>query len=58
MTVWNELDRFHLFGDGIDCFPQLGTGAAYAKQAMRGKVIEHNQHVGQYGEVCNWQWKG
>ena len=34
MVVMNDLDRFHLFGDVIDRLPQLGSRAAYAKQAM------------------------
>jgi len=28
------------------------------RRAMRDKLIEHNQHFGQYGEVRNWKWKG
>jgi broad specificity phosphatase PhoE len=35
MTVMNDLDRFHLFGDVIDCLPQLGARAAYAVFAHR-----------------------
>ncbi len=35
MVVMNDLDRFHLFGDVIDRLPQLGSRAAYAKQAIR-----------------------
>ena len=37
----NDLDRFHLVGDVIDRVPQLGSRAAYAKQAIRDKLIEH-----------------
>jgi xylulose-5-phosphate/fructose-6-phosphate phosphoketolase len=35
MVVRNDLDRLHLTSDVIDRLPQLGSSAAYAKQAMR-----------------------
>src|ERR1035437_533814 len=36
----NALDRFHLVADVIDRVPQLGPNAAYAKQAIRDKLIK------------------
>jgi len=60
MVVLNDLDRFHLVGDVIDRLPQLGSSAAYAKQAIREKHMEHKQYICQHGddlpEVRNWKW--
>ena len=50
MAVLNDLDRFHLTADVIDRLPQLGYGAAYVKQAMRDKLIEHKAYIRQHGE--------
>jgi xylulose-5-phosphate/fructose-6-phosphate phosphoketolase len=62
MCVLNDLDRFHLVQDVIDRVPQLGTKAAYAKQAIRDKLIEHKQYIDQYGEdmpeIRGWTWGG
>jgi phosphoketolase len=41
IVVLNDLDRFHLVGDVIDRVPGLGARTAYAKQAIRDKLIEH-----------------
>jgi len=43
-VVRNDLDRFHLAADVIDRLPRLGARAAYVKQALRDKLIEHNAH--------------
>ncbi|HEY3910803.1 MAG TPA: phosphoketolase family protein [Stellaceae bacterium] len=60
MVVRNDLDRFHLVSDVIDRVPKLGYLAAYAKQAMRDKLIEHKQYITRHGddmpEVKNWRW--
>jgi len=60
MVVMNDLDRFHLFADVIDRLPQLGARAAYAKQAVRDKRIEHKQYIAKYGEdmpeITEWRW--
>ena len=60
MVVRNDLDRFHLFGDVIDRLPQLGSRAAYAKQAISDKLLEHKQYIAKYGddmpEITDWQW--
>jgi xylulose-5-phosphate/fructose-6-phosphate phosphoketolase len=40
--------------------PKLGAGAAYAKQAMRDKLLEHTQYITEQGEdlpeVRHWKW--
>jgi xylulose-5-phosphate/fructose-6-phosphate phosphoketolase len=60
MVVLNELDRFHLVQDVIDRLPQLGSRAAYAKQAIRNALIDHRQYINDRGEdhpvVLNWRW--
>jgi len=60
MCVMNELDRFHLVSDVIDRVPQLGPRAAYAKQAIRDKLIEHKQYIARHGddmpEITSWAW--
>jgi xylulose-5-phosphate/fructose-6-phosphate phosphoketolase len=61
MVVMNDLDRFHLVADVIDRVPALGSRAAYAKQAIRDKLIEHKQYIAMHGEdmpeIRNWKWE-
>jgi xylulose-5-phosphate/fructose-6-phosphate phosphoketolase len=60
MVVKNDLDRFHLVADVIDRVPALGPMAAYAKQAIGDKLIEHKEYIAVHGEdmpeIRNWSW--
>jgi xylulose-5-phosphate/fructose-6-phosphate phosphoketolase len=60
MCVLNEVDRFHLVEDVIDRLPQLGAKAAYLKQAIHEKLIEHKEYIGKHGDdipaISGWKW--
>jgi xylulose-5-phosphate/fructose-6-phosphate phosphoketolase len=60
MVVRNRLDRFHLVGDVVDRVPGISSLAVYVKQAMRDKLIEHEQYIVRHGkdmpEVADWRW--
>jgi xylulose-5-phosphate/fructose-6-phosphate phosphoketolase len=40
--------------------PKLGSRAAYAKQAIRDKLIDHKQFIDRYGDdmpdITGWRW--
>jgi xylulose-5-phosphate/fructose-6-phosphate phosphoketolase len=61
MLVLNDLDRFHLVQDVIDRVPKLGCMAAYVRQAVRDKLIDHTYYISRHGEdmpeIQNWTWK-
>jgi len=60
MCVLNELDRFHLVLDAIDRVPKLSVRAAYGKQAIRDKLIEHREYITKHDddtpEIAGWTW--
>lgn len=60
MVVLNELDRFHLVMDVIERVPKLGYRAAYVKQHLQDKLIEHKHYIDKYGddmpEIRDWKW--
>jgi xylulose-5-phosphate/fructose-6-phosphate phosphoketolase len=62
MVVLNDLDRFHLVGDVLDRVPSLGARAAYVKQLLRDKLLDHKAYVHEHGqdmpEVREWRWRG
>jgi xylulose-5-phosphate/fructose-6-phosphate phosphoketolase len=61
MCVLNGIDRYHLATDVIDRVPKLGSRAAYAKQALREKLIEHRHYIERHGddmpEIASWTWR-
>jgi xylulose-5-phosphate/fructose-6-phosphate phosphoketolase len=60
MCVLNQIDRFHLVSDVVDRVSKLGERAAYGKQAIRDKLIDHREYICHYGddmpEIKNWTW--
>lgn len=60
MVVLNDLDRFHLVGDVIDRLPQLGPRAAYLKQELQGRLIDHKRYIEEHGDdmpsISGWKW--
>jgi xylulose-5-phosphate/fructose-6-phosphate phosphoketolase len=60
MVVMNDLDRFHLVADVVERVPHLRQRAAYVKQYVRDKLIDHRQYIQQHGEdmpeIRDWQW--
>ena len=60
MAVLNDLDRFHLAIDVLDRVPTLGVRAAYLRQMLQEKRIDHRRYVVEHGEdmpeVRNWRW--
>jgi xylulose-5-phosphate/fructose-6-phosphate phosphoketolase len=62
MVVLNELDRFHLVNDVINRVPELESHAAYAKQYIRDKLLQHKAYITKHGEdlpeIRNWKWTG
>ena len=60
MVVINDMDRFHLCEDVIDRLPQLGSRAAYFKQKLREKLVDHRHYIRKHGddmpEISGWTW--
>jgi xylulose-5-phosphate/fructose-6-phosphate phosphoketolase len=61
MCVLNDIDRFDLVADVIDRVPKLGYHAAYIKQYVRDRLIEHEEYIKKYGqdmpEIRDWNWE-
>ncbi|RNA64574.1 phosphoketolase family protein [Prosthecochloris sp. ZM_2] len=60
MVVMNDLDRYHLVADVVDRVPKLRQRAAYVKQYVRDRLIEHKQYIREHGEdmpeIRDWRW--
>jgi len=50
-----------LVRDVVDRIPKLGYMAAYVRQAVRDKLIDHKYYITEHGEdmpeIRNWTWK-
>ena len=62
MAVMNDLDRYHLADDAINRVPGLEAKAAYFKQFLHEKLLDHKKYIYRYGqdlpEIRNWRWGG
>jgi xylulose-5-phosphate/fructose-6-phosphate phosphoketolase len=60
MAVRNDIDRYHLVEDVIDRVPGLGYRAAYLRQLVGEKLIQHKAYIARHGddmpEVRDWKW--
>jgi xylulose-5-phosphate/fructose-6-phosphate phosphoketolase len=60
MVVLNDLDRFHLVMDVMHRVPKMHARAAHIRQAMRDRLIEHQQYIEHHGEdmpaIRDWTW--
>jgi xylulose-5-phosphate/fructose-6-phosphate phosphoketolase len=60
MCVRNDLDRYHLVLDVIDRVPGLSDRAAYVRQELRDKLLDHQEHIRRWGddppEIRDWTW--
>ena len=61
MVVMNDLDRFHLVADVVDRVPRLRQRAAYVKQYVRDRLIDHKEYICKHGqdmpEIRDWKWE-
>ncbi|WP_426663923.1 phosphoketolase family protein [Rhodanobacter aciditrophus] len=60
MAVLNGLDRYHLAIDVIERLPGLASRAAYLRQRLLDKLVEHRRYICEHGvdmpEVREWTW--
>jgi len=61
MRVQNELDRFHLVLDAVNCLPELGTRRDHLKDRMQDKLVRHKLYIDEHGqdmpEIREWKWR-
>ena len=61
MCVLNQIDRYNLARDVIDRVDRLAEKAAYPRQWLRDKLVEHYYYIRKHGqdapEIRNWKWK-
>ncbi|OBQ64486.1 phosphoketolase family protein [Mesorhizobium erdmanii] len=61
MTVLNGLDRYHLVLGVLERIPEPAGAHIRLKQAMEGKLIEHQAYIREHGqdmpEILGWKWE-
>ena len=59
-VVLNDMDRFHLVGDVVDRVAALAPRAAYLKQAIRDRLVDHKNWITVHGDdmpaIRDWRW--
>ncbi|MBD0338575.1 MAG: phosphoketolase family protein [Thermoleophilia bacterium] len=62
MCVRNDIDRYHLVLDVIERVPGLSEQAAYVRQELRDKLLDHQEYIREHGddppEIRDWAWPG
>lgn len=60
MRVQNKIDRFNLVKAALKYLPQLGNKGSSLTQKMNDILVEHKNHIAEYGEdleiVRTWEW--
>ncbi len=60
MVVMNDLDRYHLFIDAVERVPKFAKKAAYLREMVEKKLLEHKTYIEEYGddlpEIRDWKW--
>ncbi|MEZ7239956.1 phosphoketolase family protein [Rhodococcus sp. GXMU-t2271] len=60
MCVLNQIDRFDLAMDVVDRVPRLHPIAAYAREYLKNRLVEHHQYIRTHGEdmpdIRDWEW--
>ena len=60
MVVLNHMDRFSLVNEVIDRVPMLAERSAYARQAIRNKLLDHKEYIARNGDdmpdIRDWRW--
>ncbi len=60
LAIQNQIDRFSLAIDVIDCVPKLRVAGADAKEKLRNRQIACRQYAYEHGvdrpEAAEWRW--
>jgi xylulose-5-phosphate/fructose-6-phosphate phosphoketolase len=60
ITVLNDLDRFHLMTDVIDCVPRISDQGDCLERQRRAMPSEHRRYIDRHGRdlpaIREWTW--